>query len=89
MGLSVTRVQVDCSRQQLKRLFGARIRMLAVEEQGADKTFPRIQALRRLSFQAVMFSSIDAWLNAAYYTFGNFVLDSEYVVKRPIVAFCP
>ena len=36
-----------------------------------------------------MLSSIDSRLNAADHAFGNFVLDGEDVIKRPIVALCP
>ena len=36
-----------------------------------------------------MLCSIDARLNAADHVFGDFVLDGEDVVKRPIVAFRP
>jgi hypothetical protein len=89
MGLSVAGIQADGTLEHLESVFGAYFRMLAVEKQAADKTLPRIQALRRFSFLSVMLCSIDSRLNATDHVFGNFILDCEDIVNRPIVAFRP
>src|SRR3990172_4697031 len=89
MGLRVAGVQLDGAIEHAESLFGACVRMLTVEEHAADKTLPGIQALWWLPFQAVMLCRIDFRLNAADHAVGDFVLNREHVVERPVVAFRP
>jgi hypothetical protein len=65
MGLSVAWIELDRAVEHAKRLLGARVRVLAVEEHPPDDTLPGVQALRRLPFQTLVLSRIDVRLNAA------------------------
>src|SRR5262245_43627916 len=89
VSLRVAAVQFNGSVQHVEGVFGARVRVLTVEEKAANKAFPGIQRLWPLPFQTVTLGSIQFRLNAADYVFGNLVLNREDIIERSIVVFRP